>query len=139
MVRELGEQYQCANKNINWHIECEEAVVSADPKIKTAIEELIDNAVQHNPHEGLNITLSVTESDDDKQILIQVIDTGQPIPDVEIEPIAGGYDPDPLEHGEGIGLWEVQTIINAHGGRLSVKENSLERKVIEIALPRVQL
>lgn len=139
MVRELGEQYQRHNEDISWHIDCEEAVVSADPKIKTAVEELIDNAVQHNPHDGLDITLSVAESDDEKQVLIQVIDNGQPIPDIEIEPIAGGYDPDPLEHGEGIGLWEVQTIINAHGGRLSVKENGLEQKVIEIALPRAQL
>jgi len=139
MVQKLGEQYQRANENITWHIECKEAVVSANPKIKVAIEELINNAVQHNPHDELDITLSVAESEVDEQALIQVIDTGQPIPDIEIEPIAGGYDPDPLEHGEGIGLWEVQTIVNAHGGRLSVKENGLERKVIEIALPRAQL
>lgn len=55
---------------------------------------------------------------------------------MEIEPIVGGYDPDSLEHGDGIGLWEVQTIIQAHGGRLSLPENSLERTVIEIALPQ---
>lgn len=136
IVRELGERYQRDNGDITWRIECEEAVVSANPKIQTAVEELINNAVQHNSHQGLSITLFVAESEDDEQVLIQVIDTGQPIPDIEIEPIASGYDPDPLEHGEGIGLWEVQTIINAHGGRLSIKENSLERKVIEIALPK---
>lgn len=140
MVREIGERYQRENEDIRWQVACEEVVVSADPKIKSAIEELVENAVQHNPHDGLEIMLSVTASDaDDEQALIRVVDTGQPIPEIEIEPIASGYEPDPLEHGEGIGLWEVQTIIEAHGGRLSVKENSLDRKMIEVALPRAQL
>ncbi len=135
LVRDVGERFQCDNDDIVWRFDCEEAVVAADSHIETAVAELVSNAVQHNPHDGLEITLSVTSADD-QQVLIQIIDTGQPIPDIEIEPIVGGYDPDPLEHGEGIGLWEVQTIIDAHGGRLSIKENSLERKVIEIALPR---
>lgn len=138
IVREIGERFQRDNDDITWRFDCEEAAVAADSQIKTAVEELVGNAVQHNPHDELEITLSVT-SKDEQQVLIQVIDTGQPIPDIEIEPIVGGYDPDPLEHGEGIGLWEVQTIIDAHGGRLSIKENSLERKVIEIALPSAQV
>ena len=138
MVHEVGERYRRENEAITWQLEGEEIVVAADPKIKTAVEELVENAVQHNPHDGLEITLAVTQGEDTEQALIRVTDTGQPIPDIEIEPIVGGYDPDPLEHGEGIGLWEVQTIIEAHGGRLSVRENSLERTVIEIALPRAR-
>ena len=136
IVREVGETYQCENDAIAWQFDCKEITARVDPKIKTAVTELVDNAVRHNPHDGLEISLSVTASQHGEQILIRISDTGQPIPDIEIEPIVGGYDPDPLEHGDGVGLWEVQTIVEAHGGRLSVIENSVDQKSIEIALPR---
>lgn len=136
MVLNLGKQYQEEYEEITWRFECEEVYASADPKIRTAIKELLENAITHNQHEGLEITISVEKSQNDEQVLIRIIDTGLPIPDIEIEPIVGGYEPDPLEHGESIGLWEVQTIIAANGGRISIPENSPKRKVVEIALPR---
>jgi signal transduction histidine kinase len=92
--------------------------------------------VQHNPHENLEINVAITECPADQQVRIQITDTGQPIPELEIEPLLSGYDPDPLNHGEQIGLWEVQTIINAHRGALLVPENNVNQKTVEIILPR---
>jgi len=136
LVAEIGESYQQEYPEIIWKFDCQHAYATADSTLQTAINELIDNAVTHNPHEDLEITVSVRECPEDKQISICVTDTGQPIPEIEIEPLVSGYDPDPLEHGERIGLWEVQTIINAHQGRLSINENSIDQKTIEITLPQ---
>ena len=136
LVTEIAETYQREYPDIAWQINIEQADATADATLRAAIEELIENAVTHNPHDGLEVTVSVTDSPADEQVYIRIADTGRPIPELEIEPIVGGYDPDPLEHGDGIGLWEVQTIINAHGGRISVAENSVERTVVEIALPK---
>jgi len=138
LVSEIGESYQQEYPEITWEFDCQHAYATADSTLQTAINELIDNAVTHNPHENLTISVSVREHPDDKQISICVTDTGQPIPEIEIEPLVSGYDPDPLEHGERIGLWEVQTIINAHRGRLSVNENSVDQKTIKITLPQAE-
>ena len=135
LATEIGETYRREYPEITWQFDCEEAHATADSTLRAAIDELIDNAVTHNPHEDLSITVSVTERPDDGQVCICIEDTGRPIPEVEIEPIVGGYDPDPLEHGDGIGLWEVQTIINAHGGRVSIAANSVDRTAIEVVLP----
>jgi K+-sensing histidine kinase KdpD len=103
--------------------------------LQRAFHELIDNAVKHNSHENLDITVSASENIADQQIDVQIIDTGQPIPDIEITPLLGGDEPDQLKHGENVGLWEVQTIINQHQGILRLKENNPERKIIELTLP----
>lgn len=136
LVTEIGESYQEEYPEINWIFDCEQAYATADSTLRIAIDELIDNAVSHNPHDDLEITISVTEHPTDKQISICITDTGRPIPEIEIEPLVSGYEPNPLAHGERIGLWEVQTIINAHRGRLSITENSPHQKTIEITLPR---
>jgi len=138
IIAEVTESYQSEYPDINWQFDCDHTYVIADSTLRTAVTELIENAVRHNPHEDLEITVSVTENLDDQQICIRISDTGIPIPEIEIEPLVGGYDPDPLEHGENVGLWEVQTITNAHGGRLSIIENNAEQKIIEIILPRAK-
>lgn len=70
-----------------------------------------------------------------QQIDIQIWDTGELVPDMEIQPLLEGYDPNPLDHARHIGLWEVQTIVNSHHGILTCKENTADRKVIEVTLP----
>lgn len=136
LLGELEATYREEYPTINWQFDCDQCYVTADATLRTAVNELIDNAVAHNPHEGLDIIVSVTERPADQQICIEITDTGRPIPEIEIEPLVSGYDPNPLEHGEKIGLWEAQTIINAHRGRLSVKENNAEQKTLKITLPR---
>lgn len=129
------EQYKKEYPEINWDVTCENVYIEANQPLRKAFDELIENAVRHNSHDNLDITVSARENSTDQQIDIRISDTGDPIPDMEIRPLLDGYDPDPLEHGKNTGLWEVQTIINSHQGMLTLKENSPERKIIEITLP----
>lgn len=137
LVEDIVETYRNEHPEITWQFECEQVQAVADSTLETAIDELINNAVRHNPNQGLKITVTVEKKPKHKQASICVIDTGIPIPEMEIEPLVSGYDPNPLEHGEGIGLWEVQTIVNAHQGRLSIEKNSSKQKIIDIRLPMV--
>lgn len=129
------DEYRTNYPEINWEFDCETCYIDADSTIQKAFDELIDNAVRHNSHDDLSIHINVSENPIDQQIDVRVIDTGEPIPDIEIKPLRDGYEPDPLQHGENIGLWEVQTIINSHRGGLSIEENHTDRKAIEVTLP----
>ncbi|TQQ79679.1 sensor histidine kinase [Halonotius roseus] len=135
MLEEEVDKYRSNYPEIDWEIRSENVYIDANPLLRKAFHELIDNAVRHNSHEGLAITVSASENMADQQIDIQVSDTGQPIPDIEITPLLNSEEPDQLKHGDKIGLWEVQTIVNRHRGMLKLKENSTEQKVIEITLP----
>jgi len=128
-------EYENEYPEINWETDCEDVFIMGDKSLKRAFDELIDNAVRHNAHEDLDIIVSASENMADQQIDIKIIDTGEPIPDVEAQPLIHGYDPDPLEHGENVGLWEVQTIINSHQGILTLEENNPELKVMKVTLP----
>jgi PAS domain S-box-containing protein len=134
LEREVN-KYRSNYPRINWEVTTETVYIDANPLLQKAFHELIDNAVRHNDHEGLDITVTASENVASQQIDIQIIDTGQPIPDIEITPLLNDREPDQLKHGDNIGLWEVQTIINRHQGVLKLKENNTERKIVEITLP----
>lgn len=134
LEKEVAE-YRANYPEISWEVESETVCIDANPLLQDAVHELIDNAVRHNSHEDLEITISASENEVDQQIDIRIIDTGQPIPDIEITPLLNSEEPDQVKHGDKIGLWEVQTIVNRHQGILKLKENSTDRKVIQITLP----
>lgn len=135
LLEDEVKKYKNKYPTISWELDTENVYIDANPLLKRAFHELIDNAVRHNPHEDLAITVSARENFSDQQIDIKIIDTGQPIPEIEVTPLLNGDESDQLAHGENIGLWEVQTIISRHQGILQLTENTTERTVIEITLP----
>jgi signal transduction histidine kinase len=130
------EPYREEYPGVDWGIDHTDIQVMANRALEIAIDELVDNAVRHNPHDELEISIIVTEDPAENQAHVRIVDTGHPVPSTEVDPITCEYDPEPLSHGEGTGLWLVQSIVTALFGRLSVSENSAERTVFEICLPR---
>jgi len=128
-------EYESKYPEINWEVNCENVFILGDTSLRRAFDELIDNAVRHNSHDDLDIIVSANENMADQQIDIKIIDTGEPIPDAEAQPLIHGYDPDPLEDAEKVGLWEVQTIIDTHQGMLTLEENNPELKILNVSLP----
>jgi PAS domain S-box len=128
-------EYENKYPEINWEVDCENVFIMGNKSLQRAFDQLIDNAVRHNSHDDLDIIVSASENMADQQIDIKIIDTGEPIPDVEAQPLINGYDPDPLEDAEQIGLWEVQTIIDTHQGMLTLEENNPELKILKVSLP----
>lgn len=91
--------------------------VRAAPSLGRAVEELVENAVVHNPAAEPSVDLIVESVGD--AVRIQVVDSGPEIPAVEVDIISGERAPEPLAHGSGLGLWMVRWIVRRSGGTLS--------------------
>jgi PAS domain S-box-containing protein len=135
LVTDVVTPYRHQYTEIEWQITPADIHAMASQPLRIAVDELVDNAVSHNPHADLCISISVSENAAENQANIRIADTGHPIPSMEIEPITEAYNPEPLSHGEGTGLWLVQSMVTSMYGRLSVPENSAERTVFDICLP----
>jgi len=108
---------------------------NAIPALDAAVENLCENAVEHN--ENPSVTVSVEEridADDQRWVRITVADDGSGIPDHERAVLTEGEETD-LEHGSGLGLWLVNWVVERSGGRLTFAENDPQGSVVRIDLP----
>lgn len=102
--------------------------------IKSAILNLIVNAIQAMPHGG-NITLKVEKQT--HQIILSVADTGLGISEENLHKLYSPFFTTKPE-GNGLGLIEVQKVIQAHGGSIDVSSVLNEGTTFTIKLPLSQ-
>ncbi|WP_136687032.1 sensor histidine kinase [Halorhabdus amylolytica] len=92
----------------------EAVAVRADDKLADALRETVENAVVHG--DG---TVLVSAIQTDGHVEISVSDDGPGIPEHELAPLAEGAEITQLEHGTGVGLWVVRTIVDAYAGTVA--------------------
>jgi len=78
-----------------------------------ALESTLDNAVTH-----AESTVEIAVENTDGQYRITVADDGAGIPDRELEYLESGTET-PLQHGTGLGLWQLKWAVTTMGGDLS--------------------
>ena len=109
--------------------------------LKEAISNLVDNATKYSKEE-INIQISTLEND--KNVDIKVFDEGIGIAKSELKNIFNRFER-AAEHerdarktrgGFGIGLNYVLQVINAHGGKISVKSEKDKWSEFTISLPK---
>jgi signal transduction histidine kinase len=85
--------------------------VRAHPRLETAIENLLENAVEHNDAPEQSISIAV-ERDDEVTLVIE--DNGPGIPTNELA-VLDAAEETSLQHSSGIGLWLVTLVAEKSG------------------------
>jgi len=105
--------------NRDWRLSPTSAVVKADrQRLETALDSLVENAVRYTEDGGL---IELAAYPDEESVVIEVRDDGPGIPDEELAYVFESFRSGASRGGTGIGLAIVKTIVEAHGGAVSVE------------------
>jgi signal transduction histidine kinase len=106
------------------------AVAIDSEQLERAILNLLDNALAYSPPDGL---VAVHAWATDTDLMIEVRDMGPGLPDAVTRALFAGAAPDDGPR-PGLGLRQVHSMAQAHGGKLSV-DSSADGTTVRIILP----
>jgi len=134
----LVEQLRAAHPNAVVESELPPTTTVTVPNAKLltiAVQNLLENAIQHNDAEQPWVCVTVeTDGGDDEYTRIHVADNGPGIPETEREVLRKGIET-PLEHGSGLGLWLVHWTVTAAGGEVVFGGDESSGSVVSLVLP----
>ncbi|ERH03185.1 MAG: histidine kinase-, DNA gyrase B-, and HSP90-like ATPase [Halonotius sp. J07HN6] len=107
--------------------------VEASSHFTRAVEEVVQNAIEHNDVRQTSVQLVAEQTDD--AIHVQIADNGPPIPEMERDVLVEPRERTPLYHGSGLGLWFVKLIIFRSNGEIWFDENDPHGNIITIEIP----
>lgn len=100
--------------------------------LSVAIEELIENAIEHNQSAQPTVWLTVDQSGDSTELSVR--DDGPGIPRTERETLQRGSETQ-VQHSRGIGLWLVKMTILESGGSFDIGDRHPYGATVTISLP----
>lgn len=127
LLAQLDEEYSTVSMTAEIP---DSAVAETQPRIETALWELLDNAARHA---GTDPSIDVTVTATDDRVSIEISDDGPGIPEMEQEVLATGNE-EPLVHGDGLGLFLTYWIITNLDGDISITTTN-RGTTVEIHLP----
>lgn len=124
--------------------ECDFALSASDPgwvtateSVRVAIENVVENAAEHNDAAEPEVDISIVESLDGEHVDIRVADNGSGIPPSEYEILTGMRERSQTDHTSGLGLWTVNWIVTRLGGTLQFDANMPRGSIVTLRLPKV--
>jgi len=118
--------------NATVELEADSATVRADDFLRSVLDNLIANAVEH--HDG-EPSVHVTVEAGDPTVL-QVEDDGPGIPDEIRQSFTEKDDMATGVAGDGLGLYLVHTLVTNYGGEVRIADNDPRGTVVTVELPR---
>lgn len=109
----------------------EEQWVYANKLLEPAIENIIENAVEHNDSSPPRVQITVESGDE--YVEVSFADNGPGIPDEERDVLVQGEETQ-LRHTSGIGLWFVNWVIDEIDGSIRFEENEPRGSVVTLIL-----
>ena len=125
-LTQLHEDITKKNINVLLNLEPNLPMIEGDPtKLSIAMLNLVDNAVKFNKPNG-TIRISASRLEKSNGIGVAISDTGIGIPEEKISQLYNPFTQVDMsstrEHqGTGLGLAVAKTIVEAHGGKLTLK------------------
>ncbi|ATW86828.1 PAS domain S-box-containing protein [Halohasta litchfieldiae] len=112
----------------------ENASILGDTLIRSAVTNLIENAVEHNDSETPEVDVVVTHCPETDRVELTVSDNGPGVPEAEQRVITAGIET-PLEHISGLGLWLVKWIVEGMDGELAIENTDPRGSVVTLSFP----
>ena len=107
--------------------------IAADPELlHRTLSNLILNAIDAMPHGG---TLTLRTRQEGDRTYVAVSDTGRGLTEEERDRLFTPYFTT-KQHGTGLGLAFVQSVVSDHGGKITVQSQSGDGTTFSIELPR---
>lgn len=106
--------------------------------IHQTVYNLVDNAIKFTNNDGV---ISFSLKVDSKKIIFEITNTGKGIPADELQFIFERFykvdkSRSDNKNSTGLGLYIIKTILNVHGGKISVASRENEYTTFKIILPR---
>ncbi|MDP1779870.1 MAG: HAMP domain-containing sensor histidine kinase, partial [Anaerolineales bacterium] len=139
VAEKFAPQSQRAGVDIKVDVAANLQTITADgDRLAQVFTNLVDNALKFTPRGGLiSLHVSVTNG----EMLVSVSDTGTGIPvETQAHIFDRFYQADPArkggeKHGAGLGLAIAHEIVQAHGGRISVRSRLGKGTSFDVFLP----
>ncbi|MFC5277457.1 PAS domain-containing protein [Halorubrum rubrum] len=132
IVSEAVDRVRAREPSGEFDVACADGVTAlAIPELRHAVEELVENAVEH-AESAPAVRVEVTA--EEGRVAIEVRDTCPPIPTEQRRVITDAWEMNHLRHTVGMGLWLVYWIAERSGGHLEFDTHS-NGNVVTIAVP----
>lgn len=143
MIDDVVDKFEAKSSkpiSIKVDIACPTALAD-EQYLKEAISNIVDNATKYSKKQ---IYIKISTFENEKNVFIKVYDEGIGIAKNELKTIFNRYEraaeheknPKKTRGGFGIGLNYVLQVINAHGGKITVKSEKDKYSEFTIALPK---
>jgi PAS domain S-box-containing protein len=134
LLRKVRDTVEAEHPGVDVNVDCPGAeTVEAIPQFESAVVELVENAIVHNPNERSTVDVEVTRSNGMLQLSIS--DDGPGIPEDERKILAGEAEIQPLVHGSGLGLWLVKHIVMQSNGTVRFEDSEYGGATVTVVLP----
>ena len=117
-----GKHKKLSQKNINFDISFIEVppIQGFAGELRQVFDNLIENAIDAVPFEG---RVSVHGRKDGAMAIVTVRDNGLGIPTETLPKIFEPFFTTKVDKGSGLGLWVTRSIVEKHGGKISVQSD----------------
>ncbi len=110
--------------------------VDADARLRLALENVLDNAIEHSdrPTPTVHVGVEAVDVERGEWVEVRIADDGPGIPEHERSVLTDEGEITQLEHGSGLGLWLVSWVITALGGEVLFEDNDPRGSTITFRL-----
>lgn len=124
VVSEVVEKFHQDQPGVTIRTSLTDQFVVGHSLLRTAIENVLENAVEHNTHPRGDIDISISSEYDPESeyVKLRVGDNGPGVPEGEKQVLESGIETE-LDHVSGLGLWLVKWVTEGIDGELEINES----------------